>query len=242
MSLIISLILSMVFAYGLRKPLRLHPWAFYVAALVVDALMISNAIAAVSPVVSRMLFPYLQQSVFAFGLLTVVMAVGALPEGNLKRALRPVRGELSIVASILIAGHVVHYANPMLTRVFFGNMPTTTAAFWGTVLSLVLVVLLVMLAVTSFRAVRNAMSPTAWKRVQVFAYPFYLLVFCHIFAMLLPSAMSGGAKAMVNVGLYAIILLAYVVGRLVRASADRHVEDDSAEVDIIAFDEQPAAV
>ncbi|MEC4175106.1 hypothetical protein VIN30_01410 [Adlercreutzia sp. R7] len=225
MNLIVACILAGGFSYFLRKPIRKHPGVFYLVALAVDALMMTNAIAGFSPVAARMLFPYLQQSLFAFGILSVVMMVGVLPEGSLKRSLRPIRGELSIIASILIAGHVVHYANPMLTRVFFGGMDATAGTFWGTVLSLVLIALLVVLTVTSFKVVRNAMASVTWKRVQMLAYVFYGLVFCHVFAMLLPSAMGGGAKAVVNVVLYVAILLVYVVGRLGRAYRDRHAEN-----------------
>lgn len=225
MNLLVACILAGGFSYFLRKPIRRHPGVFYLVALAVDVLIMTDAIADLSPAAARMLFPYLQQSLFAFGILSVVMMVGVLPEGNLKRALRPIRGELSIIASILIAGHVVHYANPMLTRVFFEGMDATTGTFWGTVLSLVLIALLVVLTVTSFKIVRNAMSPATWKRVQMLAYVFYGLVFCHVFAMLLPSAMSGGNKAVVNVVLYAVVLLTYVVGRLGRAHRDRRSGD-----------------
>ena len=226
--MLIALALAAAFAYFLRRPLREHAWAFYGMACVIDVLMVADAIARVSPVIARVLFPYLEQSLFAFGLLTIVMLVGVLPEGNLKRSLRPIRGELSIVAALLIAGHVIHYANPMLTRMFFGGLGASGGTFWGTVLSMALIVLLVVLTVTSFKAIRSAMKPATWKRVQMLAYPFYLLVFCHVFAMLFPSAMSGGEKATVNVALYAIVLVVYAVARFARAKKDRYCPDSCA--------------
>lgn len=224
MNLLIALALAAAFAYFLRWPLREHAWAFYGMACVVDVLMVTDAIARVSPVIARVLFPYLEQSLFAFGLLTIVMLVGVLPEGNLKRSLRPIRGELSIVAALLITGHVIHYANPMLTRALFDGMDASVMAFWGTVLSMVLIVLLTILTATSFKAIRSAMKPATWKRVQMLAYPFYLLVFCHIFAMLLPSALGGGEKAMVTVTLYAVVLAIYAVARFARAKKDKQSE------------------
>lgn len=229
MSLIVSMIVAAVLAYGLREPLRRAPVPFYLAALAVAALAATGALSAASPVTARAAFPYLQQGIFAFALLSVVMFTSVLPEGRLRRALRPIRGELSIIACILIAGHVAHYANPMLTRVLSGNFGATAGAFWGTVLSLALVALLVVLTITSFRAVRSAMRPAVWKRVQRLAYLFYGLVFCHIFAMLAPSAAAAGERALVSVVLYGAILAAYVIGRLYRAFAERGSADSLQE-------------
>ncbi len=221
MDLIVALILSALFSYFCSRFIRKAPWAFYAGALVIDALVISNVFAGSFAAASRALFPYFQQGVLGFALLVVVMFVGALPDGKIARTLRPVRGELSIIACILIAGHVVHYANPMLFRVLSGSLGATAATFWGTVLSLVLVALFVVLTVTSFRFVRNAMSPKAWKRVQLLAYPFFILTFLHIFIMLAPSALYAGGKALVNIVVYAAILVAYAVARLYRAYVAR---------------------
>lgn len=230
MSLVISLFIAGALSYALRGPIRRMPLLFYGIALAVAVIMATNAIAAVSPIAARVLFPYLQQGVLAFAFLSVVMFVGVLPEGRIQRALRPIRGELSIIASIFIAGHVAHYANPMLTRVFSSGLGSTPGTFVGTLLSVLLVILLVVLTVTSFKVVRTAMRPSTWKRVQLLAYPFYLLIFCHVFAMLLPSAVASGTKAFVSVVLYALIAVIYVAARLYRAYANRRVKSESGPV------------
>lgn len=223
MNLVIALVVAIGFAVLLREPIRKFPIAFYVLAVAVDAVFLTQAISSISVVVGRALFPFIQQGLFAFGLLSVVMYIGVLPEGSrLKRHLRPVRGELSIIASILIVGHVLNYFQPIFIRAFAGA-GVKAGVFAGVLLSVALVVLLAILMVTSFRHVRNAMDAALWKRVQLLAYPFYLMVFCHIMAMLLPSAMNGAGRASAAVMLYAVLGIGYVALRLWRARRDRKV-------------------
>lgn len=221
MNLIIALVAAVGFAVLLRGPIKKFPVAFYVLAIVVDAVFLAQAISSFSAVAGRALFPFMQQGLFAFGLLSVVMFIGVLPESSkAKRYLRPVRGELSIIASILIIGHVINYFQPIFMRALSGA-GVKTSVLAGVVLSVVLVVLLAILMVTSFRHVRNAMDATVWKRVQLLAYPFYVLVFCHITAMLMPAALNGAGRAVVVVALYAVLLVAYAGLRLWRASRER---------------------
>ncbi len=117
MELLIALVASVAFALTMRDPLKAHPAVFYVAAVLVSAAFASHAALEIAPVFGRALFPYVQRCLFAFGLLSVVMFVGVLPEGSrLRRYLNPVRGKLSVVASILVAGHVANYAQSYLRR------------------------------------------------------------------------------------------------------------------------------
>lgn len=221
MNLIIALASAVAFALLLREPIRKFPVVFYVLAIAVDIVFLTQAISSFSAVAGRALFPFMQQGLFAFGLLSVVMFIGVLPEGSRpKRYLRPVRGELSIIASILIVGHVLNYFQPIFMRAFMGA-GVKTSVFAGVALSVVLVVLLAVLTITSFRHVRNVMDAAMWKRVQLLAYPFYVLVFCHIMAMLMPAALNGAGRAVVVVVLYVVLLIAYAGLRLWRVSRDR---------------------
>lgn len=221
MDLVIALISAVIFAVLFREPMRRHPIVFYALAISVDIAFLTRAISSLSAVAGRMLFAYMQQGLFAFGLLSVVMFIGVLPEkSRAKRYLRPVRGELSVVACIFIVGHVLNYLQPVFMRVV-GGADVRASVFTGVLISVILVALLTILTVTSFRSVRDAMPATSWRRIQLFAYPFYFLMFCHVMAMLLPSALSGANRATIAVALYAILGLSYVTLRLWRLYCDR---------------------
>ena len=99
-------------------------------------------------------------------------------------------------------------------------------------LSIVLFALLVILGVTSFRAVKRRMGARTWKRVQFLAYPFFALVYVHIIIMLAPSALSKGGLSAVNMAAYSIVFGTYLVLRLWRYSVDRKLElvEESAGV------------
>lgn len=221
MNLAIALIAAVAFAVLFREPMRRHPVVFYALAIFVDVAFLTRAISSLSAVAGRALFPYMQQGLFAFGLLSVVMFLGVLPEkSRVKRYLRPVRGELSVVACILIVGHVLNYFQPVFARAL-GGADVRASVFAGVLISVALVALLLILMATSFRRVRDMMRATSWKRIQLLAYPFYLLVFCHVMAMLLPSALSGAGRAITAVALYAVLGLSYVSLRLRRMRCEQ---------------------
>lgn len=239
MELLIALAASAAFALAFRNPLKAHPAAFYAAAVLVSAAFASHLVLAAAPVAGRALFPYVQRCLFAFGLLTVVMFVGVLPEGSkLRRHLAPVRGELSIVASILVAGHVANYALSYLAQLAGGlsGMPATMLASFAT--SAVLTALLALLAVTSLNAVRTRMDAVSWKRVQLLAYPFYLLIYVHLALILAPSASSPEQKAFFSIVVYTVIFASYAVARLVRAATAKR--RDLTRKDVTAIEEAEA--
>lgn len=218
MELLIALIASIAFAFALHNPLKAHPAAFYAAAVLVSAAFASHAALEAFPAFGRVLFPYIQRCLFAFGLLSVVMLVGALPEDSrLRRYLNPVRGKLSIVASILVAGHVANYVQSYHLQMVGGlfSLPATMLISFAA--SAVLVALLALLAVTSLDVVRRRMDVNGWKRVQMLAYPFYLLIFVHVALILGPSASSPEQKAFFSIVVYTVIVGLYAAARLAKA-------------------------
>lgn len=238
MSLAIALLVAAAFAVAFRGPIKRAPGLFYALAVLLDVLALGDVLASAAPLVFRALFPYLQQGLLAFGMLSVVMFIGVFPDGSfVKRALRPVRGQLSIIASILIVGHVAHYLQPVFLRALGGNA-SSAAMMLGVVLSAVLVVLLAVLAVTSINVVRSALRPTTWKAIQRFAYLFYGLVFCHVIAMLAPSALNGAERACLSIGIYIALMIAYVGARTMRArKASSDLAKDNGCAGISAVEE-----
>ena len=69
----------------------------------------------------------------AMALFAIVMFIGVLPrEGRVGSWMRPVRSEISIIACILCAGHVIGYAASYVPRALAGALvnPFVLAAWW----------------------------------------------------------------------------------------------------------------
>lgn len=221
MKLLIACIASVVFVALFHKPLGKWPWAFYVLACTLDVAYVGRVFAfGVYPVV-RMLLPFFYQGIFAFGLLAIVMYIGVLPrESRIRRALAPVRGELSIFASILMAGHVANYAGTYVAQrlAAFSTLPVNEIG--GLVVALILAVLLSALAITSVGVVRKGMASAAWKKIQRLAYPFFFLIYLHLVLLLAPSAFARGGETLFDLGVYTLIAGAYLVLRVRRMLCD----------------------
>ncbi|MDO4400485.1 MAG: ferric reductase-like transmembrane domain-containing protein [Coriobacteriia bacterium] len=222
MDVIIALLLSFVFAYACAGVLKKHPVPFYIAFALVGAVYISGVLGSTAPAAELALLPFLRRASLAFCLFSVVMFVGVLPESSaLRHRLAPVRGQLSLLATILIIVHVLGYAANYLATVLAG-----TASPWvlcGILTGVVVAVLLAILAATSITPVRKAMEAASWKKLQKLAYPFYVLMYAHLLFMLVPSSMLGGNSAM-NLVVYTVVFVAYVILRLMKASKDKRGE------------------
>ena len=219
MEALIALVVAAVFAYACADVLKKRPVPFYIAFALVGAVYVSGVLAQSVPSAELALMPFLRRASLAFGLFTVVMFVGVLPESNAARKrLAPVRGTLSLLAAILIIVHILGYA-----ATYIAAITTGTAGGWivlGLLVGLVVAVLLAVLAVTSISSVRKSMDASKWKRLQKLAYPFYLLMYVHLAAMLAPSSLVAGNSA-INLVVYTVVVVAYVVLRLLKASKDK---------------------
>lgn len=216
---VIAIASCIAFAFVFRNALKAAPALFYVLAIVADLAFLGHALSGFAPVIARALQPYLQRCLVAFGLFAVVMFVGVLPEGSrARRWLAPVRGELSIIAAILAAGHVANYLGAYLAQIAQGFAVSKAASF---AVAAVVVALLAVLAATSLRAVRRRMDAATWKRVQLLAYPFFVLVYVHLLLILGPSASGSEQKAFESVVVYTVVMLAYAVLRGGKAVLDR---------------------
>ena len=162
-----------------------------------------------------------RRCLLAYGIFSIVMFVGVLPVGSaLRRQFSPIRGELSIVATILAFGHVGNYIKPYLAQGLAGLIGLPKGLVLSFLVSCVLVTLLTILSVTSIRCVRRNLDCAVWKKAQLLVYPFFGLIFVHLSLALVPSVSFFGQKAFFSVMIYSAILLLYVVFRLRKARAD----------------------
>lgn len=207
----------------LYRSIRQHAVWYYAGCIVVTAAFFYGAFFGLPEVVWRPLFYLIQQCMWGMAFFVVVMFVGALPKGSkAAQNLRSIRGELSIIAWILCLGHLIYLkVIPPLVNIAVTLGFAMPAAVTGLVVSIVLLVLLVVLGVTSFRCVKKHMGAKVWKAVQWWAYPFYALVYVHLMLMLGPSMVQGSATSVVSAAVYTAVFGVYLVMRVRRALLDR---------------------
>ena len=90
-------------------------------------------------------------------------------------------------------------------------------------IALVLAVLLVILTVTSFRAVKQHVKGLTWKNVQRLSYPFFVLIYAHVLLIMARPALQGAQNAQTSLVVYGLVVAAYVVLRLRRHLSERRV-------------------
>lgn len=226
MTFLITLIAVVVFAIALRKPIAKAPWAFYLVALLLDvALIVSQT--QVLPLQARLAIAYLmQRGGLGVAFFVLVMYIGVLPRaGTASKWLRPIRAELSIIACILIAGHMAVFLPSYAPLLFAGKLAKGNV-IGALIVALCLLALVVVLGITSFRFVKRHMTAQTWRKIQRFAYLFYALVFVHLMLMLAPAASAGNADTVVTVVVYCVVFVAYTILRIYRAQVDRRDKID----------------
>lgn len=222
MEIATTVALCFAFAAVFRNAIKSHPAVFYVIAALAAAIVAGFVLSRNVSDIVRPFFPLIQRCLLAFGLFTVVMFIGALPEkSSARKHLAPIRGELSIMATILTFGHIVGYLSSYLPQMLAGFSAMSITMIASFTVSFALVILLIPLAITSIRAMRKAMDNSTWKRLQMLAYPFFVLIFVHIALILVPSVSTLGQRAFSSIVIYTGIVLAYGILRLRRAWLDR---------------------
>jgi len=224
MIFLISLALALLFALLFGKYLRLHPVPFYVA---------SAGIAAAVAVLtwcsfrfpsgfSQWVWPIFSRGGLAGGLFVIVMFTGAFPNGSapMKR-LMPIRGQLSIIASILTLGHNAAYGKTYFIRLFTASASLPVNQLLAAVCSVIMLIIILPLFITSFMAVRRKMNPKKWKKLQRSAYIFYALLCCHILLLTVPSAAEGNHAYRLTVFVYSAVFLSYTVCRGLKSASKK---------------------
>ncbi len=216
MNLVLVLVLTALAVFALRYAILKAPWVFYLLAILADFLLLTGLSAALGSTVNGVCLLLFNRGALAAALFAIVMWIGVFPrEGKVAKWLRPIRAELSIMACLLIAGHMMQYLSVYLANLDGGAAkPTVLAALC---VALVLLVLMLLLGVTSVRAVKQRISAQTWRRIQAWAYAFYALVYVHVVLALGSSALAGGTMARETIIVYSVVFIGYFVARIVRA-------------------------
>lgn len=218
---LLSLVIAAVLTAAFRVPLVRWPGACYAVAIIVVVAFLGGALPAG---IERGMLPLLRRCTLPYGLFVIVMYIGVLPSGSrLRTCLKPVRGPLSIVASLLVLAHVGSYVQVYLGVALSGFVTAAAPTATSLIIACVLVILLAVLAVTSLQSVRRHMHGGSWKRLQRLAYPFFILVSVHASVLLFPSAATGSGS-LLAISFYAGIALLYGVLRVGRWLSGRSSE------------------
>ena len=183
---------------GLAAPsIRRTPVLWYGVALALDFVYAYGMIVGLPPGVLQLLTPLVQRGMLATSLFVVVMYCGVFPEHSAPRRL---------IARVLL----------MRANVLSGNQLASL------IIALALAALLVVLGVTSIRAVKRRMRAASWKNLQRLAYGFFGLIYVHEVLILYPAAFKGSGDAAATLAVSTVVFGAYGVLRIARYLKDRH--------------------
>lgn len=215
MLLIISLVLAVAFVFLCGKALKKHPILFYSGAGIITIVLALIPFDGVPNFVNNYILALFRRGSLATAIFIIVMYTGALKNGSaLMKRLIVIRGELSIMASIMILCHNIFFGKIYFVRLFTSASTMPVTQLLAAIASLLMLVIMIPLAIMSFPKVRKKMKPKLWKRLQRFAYVFYALIYIHIFLLTYSSAQARRGDYALSLILYTIIFGVYLVMRV----------------------------
>lgn len=229
MTFLITLFATLIVALALQPAMKKVPLPFYLACIALDIALIALSLGFVPTVAAQPITVLLRRGFIALSLFIIVMYIGVFPYGSkLRNYLSPIRAVLAICACILALGHVSAYFATFIPRLLTGLLPVAMGVSMAA--GLLLLALLLVLGITSFRAVRRAMGGKAWLKLQKLSYAFYTLIYVHSMCLLVPSALQQGQAAQISVAVYSLVFGIYAIARIARAASDRKQQDVAAKL------------
>ena len=237
MVLLISLLLAFLTVHFGKNTLRRHPAGWYILCAAISAAVIafvySGKNQALSGIALTLANVFLQGGL-AGALFIYVMYAGAVPDKSaFRKAVMPLRGQLSIMASILTLGHNIAYGKTYFVYLFTQASSLRLNVLLAACCSIVMILIMLPLFITSFLRIRRKMQPRRWKKLQRLAYAFYALMFVHVLLLNTTSAREGKWTAILNIALYSLLFLVYASLRLSRAAAKHGHEGRTAAIQLI---------
>lgn len=224
MLFVTTLAVTCLVVVALKPLIQKVPVAFYLLCIAFDVVLVVLSSGALHTSAVVLAIPLLRRGFIAISLFVIVMYIGVFPYGSaVRNYLAPIRAVLSICACILALGHIAMYFTSYIPALLAGHSTAPIAV--AMVAGLMLLALLLVLGITSFRFVRRSMGGRKWIKLQKLAYVFYALIYLHAACLLLPPALHGGVNAQVSIGIYTVVFGVYAVARIARAIADKRSVD-----------------
>lgn len=127
----------------------------------------------------------------------------------------PIRGYLSIIACLITLAHSFAYGIYYITAVFKTPEELDLRQILALILTVPLFLIMIVLMVTSFKAVRKKMEPRVWKNVQRLSYPWFAILYVYLMVLLIPGMLeslnpASGVEMLYQVN-YILSVLVYTV-------------------------------
>ena len=143
----------------------------------------------------------------------LVMFAGALnTRWNITKKLLSIRAELAIMGSILILPHCVMYLIRFIMLKLIVGKPLKPLYVTYLIIGIIAFLIMIPLFITSFKKIRMKMKYSNWKKLQRFAYLFYLLAYMHILVISLNKLQI----KLFELIIYTVVFGAYLILKLIK--------------------------
>lgn len=235
MNFLISIILTMILIAIGHKFIKKHSTLCYILAGIISIALIvisfSGYISKLPPFIKNNILSLFRRDSFATSIFIVVMYTGALKNGSkLMKILMPIRGELSIIACILSIAHNVIYGKNHFVKLFTNPKSMSPNMILAAIISIILICIMIPLMITSFPSIRRKMKYKSWKNLQKSAYIFYALIYLHIIIIMIPKALNGNTRCIINVLVYSLVFLIYAIMRINKALNKKVITNSKVQI------------
>lgn len=227
MIFLISLCIALLFVILCSNLLIKKPTPFYVGAAIIGiaSVVMTWSDFDMPAIVNDWVLPIIARGGLTGALFVIVMYAGAFPSRSLgAKIFMPIRGPISIIASILGIGHGIAYSKQYINMVVNGSGNLDVATIVFIIDSVVMSLLMIPLFITSFKAVRKRMNGKTWKSLQKSAYIFYFLLFIHVMLLMVPRALKGEMGYDLTVFVYGFVFISYFLCRVIKAVNKSNLE------------------
>lgn len=212
------------------------PIVFYIAAVLISAAVSVFDFGTIPAFVNNYIIALFSRGALATGLWAVVMWTGVFANGSKpKKALMPIRGELSILAALLTLGHNIGFGRIYFVRMFIAPYSMSGQQLAAGIISIIMLCIMLPLTVISFPKIRKKMKPKLWKRIQRVAYAFYALIYVHVMILSLPSAVAGRSGYLLTVAAYSAVFIGYAAFRIRNAIVTKRKPKTSKALNFCTF-------
>ena len=211
-SLILATILSLLFTTSIKK----HYWFYYSLSAFIA---ISTTIYEILKITSNMelygFISYIEKAsikgIFSISIFVLVMFAGALQSRwKITKKLLIIRGELAIIASILLLPHGVIYLVRFIMKIIDQKLSAIYVVY--VIVGIIGFIIMIPLFITSLKKVKSKMDWHQWKKLQRTSYLFYFITYVHILLILLSKKNIDWIKLIT----YTTIFTLYAILRLIK--------------------------
>ncbi|MCI7813588.1 MAG: FMN-binding protein [Lachnospiraceae bacterium] len=215
MKLLLSIGVSVVLLFLLEKQIKKYSPVFYIGAVIVGLMAAWMPSEWIPGWLNTFVTDYIRRGVVATSLFLIVMyAILMPPKSKSQKVFMGLRGEIAIMASLLILSHNMYYGKRYFRMLFTDIQGLQTAERVAALCSLLMIALLIPLTITSFKTVRRKMPAKKWKQLQRWSYLYYALMYLHVATIFSPQIQRGNMKYCVDLCIYTILFGGYAALRI----------------------------